>query len=177
MIYEYTHARAHTHALRFGSSDQIAMGYAVILTHPAVPCIFWQVFSSVLQSGSYRVWFRVSFDHAARNTDGATSAVLLCFDCMMMMMMFIAGLERAEPEGDQRHAGRASAHAYQPPKRVDCCARKAGLVCCLRRTCSGHQAGLSRLVPERRLDEANLEAHQCWQALVCMGTRDGLRVS
>ena len=27
---------------RFGNADQIAMGYAVILTHPSVPCVFWQ---------------------------------------------------------------------------------------------------------------------------------------
>ena len=80
--------RARTHALRFGSSDQIAMGYVVILTHPAVPCIFWQVFrvasraarivsgSMFLLSGAPQI-----FDYAARNIDGATSAVLVCFDC------------------------------------------------------------------------------------------------
>mmetsp|Transcript_799 Transcript_799/g.1721 ORF Transcript_799/g.1721 Transcript_799/m.1721 type:complete len:549 (-) Transcript_799:76-1722(-) len=27
---------------RFGNDDQIAMGYAFILTHPSVPCVFWQ---------------------------------------------------------------------------------------------------------------------------------------
>ncbi len=26
---------------RFGSTDQIAMGYAYILTHPGTPCVFW----------------------------------------------------------------------------------------------------------------------------------------
>eukprot|EP00802_Teleaulax_amphioxeia_P003256 Tamp_03259.p1 GENE.Tamp_03259~~Tamp_03259.p1 ORF type:complete len:626 (-),score=99.07 Tamp_03259:298-2175(-) len=35
---------------RFGTLDQILMGYSVILTHPSLPCIFWQDWHSKIQS-------------------------------------------------------------------------------------------------------------------------------
>jgi len=31
---------------RFGTAEQISMGYAVILSHPSLPCIFWQDWKS-----------------------------------------------------------------------------------------------------------------------------------
>jgi hypothetical protein len=34
---------------RFGTLDQILMGYAVIITHPSLPCIFWQDWQSKIQ--------------------------------------------------------------------------------------------------------------------------------
>mmetsp|Transcript_46775 Transcript_46775/g.110328 ORF Transcript_46775/g.110328 Transcript_46775/m.110328 type:complete len:507 (-) Transcript_46775:78-1598(-) len=34
---------------RFGTDEELMMGYAFLLTHPGVPCIFWQDWNGVLQ--------------------------------------------------------------------------------------------------------------------------------